>query len=112
MSVDAIVGASIVAPSQPTAPLSSTPGLPTTVRPSVLSCCERNSGALPTVSPSDFQSRYARPSLATNGLGSIDPPLSRSHTSGPADASENGPAGPDALATEMHWSPDEASRTA
>jgi hypothetical protein len=61
--------------------------------------------------PSDFQSRYARPSPSTNGLGSIDPPSAAWQTRGPAESSMNGPAGVAETAREMHCRCDAAWRT-
>ena len=45
------------------------------------------------------------PSASTNGLGSIDPARSSWKINGSAEPSTNGPAGSEAVATEMHWRP-------
>jgi hypothetical protein len=59
-----------------------------------------------------FQRRYAAPSSSTNGLGSIDPARSSWKINGSADSSTKGPAGSEAVATEMAWRPAASYRTA
>lgn len=54
-----------------------------------------------------FQKRYDCPCGVVYMYGSIDPPRSSWQTSGAEDVSTNGPVGAEAVATEMHWRPDD-----
>src|SRR5579871_6423300 len=85
-------------------------GDPSSERPSGLSGCDQIVGGdNPRLLSSLFHNRYIRPSGATNGRGSIEPPSSTWHRNGASDESTNGPAGVGDVAIPMHWSPDEAS---
>src|SRR3954469_22748796 len=104
-----IDGASITPPSHGWSAVSSAVAVPASDRPSGASGCTQSRAGTPQQLPSFFQYRNALPSSATNGLGSMAPPSSTGHTSGPADTSTYGPSALSLVASEMHCLPDAAS---
>jgi hypothetical protein len=80
--------------------------------PSVVSCWPQMWVGLPSELSSLFHSRYRLPLAgSTYGLGSMDPPLADWQIKGPLEVSLNVPPGLADVATEMHCSLSELSRT-